>query len=223
MPAFKALIDGYKRFRKGTYNAQRERFDALTHKGQAPGVMVIACCDSRVDPTIVFDAEPGQMFVLRNVANLVPPYERGGGQHSASAAIEFAVTGLHVRHIVVFGHAQCGGITAALKGAFDDDPATPDDESASFIGQWMRMIKPARDQVLAAYEIMPDMDPQRALEHAAIRQSLDNLRTFPFVRAAVEAGELQINGAYFGIADGILQVLDPETKKFENVTLDWAG
>ena len=220
MPAFRALIDGYRRFRQETYNRHRTRYDALTHKGQAPDVMVIACCDSRVDPTVVFDAAPGQMFVLRNVANLVPPFEAGGGQHSASAAIQYAVTELQVHHIVVLGHANCGGIAAALDGAFDSS-GTDDGAGGNFIGKWMAMVQPAREKVLAAYEIMPDMDPQRALEHAAIRQSVDNLRTFPFVRDAEAAGHLKLHGAYFGIADGILQVLDPDSGRFAAVELDW--
>lgn len=220
MAEFEALIDGYRRFRQQIYSSQRERYDTLTHKGQAPGVMVIACCDSRVDPTIIFDADPGELFVLRNVANLVPPYEPTSPYGAASAAIEFAVTQLKVRHIVVLGHAQCGGIRASITGDFDGVGQGHD--GPSFIGKWMAMIRPERDKVLEAHAISPDMDPQRTLEQAAIRRSLANLMTFPFVESAVADGSLSLEGAYFGIADGILHVLNGGTDRFEPVTLDWS-
>lgn len=225
MPEFRALLDGYRRFRTGAYIQQRQRWDALAIQGQSPKVMVIACCDSRVDPTLVFDAEPGQMFVLRNVANLVPPFAaphaRAEGFHAASAALEYAVTQLDVQHIVVLGHARCGGIHAALSGDFDGDGDSDAADDASFIGKWMSMIRPARQRVLAAYAIEPDIDPQRALEQAAIRQSLANLRTFPFVIERLEAGALKLQGAYFDIADGILRVLDHGSDRFEPVELVW--
>ncbi|MCH8685250.1 carbonic anhydrase [Pedomonas mirosovicensis] len=218
---FEALIDGYRRFRKETYNRHRERYDSLANKGQSPKVMVIACCDSRVDPTIIFDAEPGQMFVLRNVANLVPPFETGtsGSRHGASAAIEFAVTGLEVEHIVVMGHARCGGIAASLAGKLGREEKLG--EPISFIDRWMSIINPVRDQILMAYEIAPDMDPQRALELAAIRQSLQNLRTFPFVEEREKAGTLKLHGAYFAVADGILQLMEAGTDQFKPVELPW--
>jgi len=168
MPEFRQLLAGYRRFRDGPYKEQRRRFDALASWGQSPKVMVIACSDSRVDPTRIFDTEPGQAFVVRNVANLVPPYEPDGGQHSASAAIEFAVTQLKVEHIVVLGHAHCGGIAAALDGRF-----------------------------------------------AAIRLSLANLRSFPFVAAREAEGHVKLHGTHFSIGDGVLRVLDPATDRFE--------
>ena len=138
MPEFKALLEGYRRFRTGAYQEQRRRYDALADKGQAPGVLVIACSDSRVDPTRVFDTEPGQMFVVRNVANLVPPFDPDPtqGQHSTSAAIEYAVTQLKVHHILVLGHARCGGIKASIEGTFDD--AAPGE--GGFIKRWMSQI-----------------------------------------------------------------------------------
>ena len=218
---FEALIEGYRRFRKDAYNRQRERYDALANKGQSPKIMVIACCDSRVDPTIIFDAEPGQMFVLRNVANLVPPFETGssGSRHGASAAIEFAVTGLEVEHIVVLGHARCGGISAALAGKLGKE--RPEGEPMSFIDRWMSIINPVRDQIVMAYEIAPDMDPQKALEMAAIRQSLKNLRTFPFVEERVQKGTLHLHGAYFAVSDGILQLLELDSEQFKPVDLPW--
>lgn len=218
---FETLIEGYRRFRKDAYNQQRLRYDSLANKGQEPKIMVIACCDSRVDPTIIFDAEPGQMFVLRNVANLVPPFETGtaGSRHGASAAIEFAVTGLEVEHIVVLGHARCGGISASLAGKLGKEK--PEGEPMSFIDRWMSIINPVRDQIVMAYEIAPDMDPQRALELAAIRQSIKNLRTFPFVEERVQNGSLKLHGAYFAVSDGILQLLEPDSEQFAPVELPW--
>lgn len=221
MSDFDCLIEGYRRFRSDIYTRHRTRYDALANQGQSPKVMMIACCDSRVDPTVVFDAEPGQLFVLRNVANLVPPFETGGGRHGASAAIEYAVTQLKVEHVVVFGHARCGGITASLTGDFDSDDDVDEADGASFIGKWMALIKPVRDQVMMAYKIAPDMDPQRALEQAAIRQSIANLRTFPFVAGRERDGALKLHGAYFDIADGILRLLDHQTDKFEPVQMSW--
>ncbi len=219
MPQFRALIDGYRRFRAGPYMEQRARYDGLANKGQSPKVMVIACSDSRVDPTRVFDTEPGQMFVLRNVANLVPPYEREGGQHGASAAIEYAVTQLHIHHIVVFGHARCGGIQASLGGAFDDAA----EGHGGFIARWMAMIAPARDRIRAAAAISPDIDASAALEFEAIRISLANLRSFPFVAAAEAAGDVRLQGAHFDIADGTLKVLNPASDRFEAVSFDFTN
>jgi carbonic anhydrase len=146
MSEFEELLEGYRRFRVGAYVEQRQRYDKLANKGQAPKVMIIACSDSRVDPTRVFDTGPGQAFVLRNVANLVPPYSPDDGLHGASAALEYAVTQLKVHHIVVFGHAHCGGIQASLDGTFDDAAHG----AGGFIGNWMAMIAPARDRIRAA-------------------------------------------------------------------------
>ena len=217
MPAFNALVDGYRRFRAGPYNDQRQRFDALAFAGQAPKVMVVACADSRVDPTRIFDSAPGEMFVMRNVANLVPPYEADGATHGSSAAIEYAVTQLEVEQIVVLGHARCGGIAASLSGQFDEAA----EGHGAFIGRWMAKITPARDRIRAAAALSPDIDAQEALELAAIRLSLDNLRTFPFVASRVDAGHLRLRGAHFDLADGILRVLDLATGRFDPVTMDW--
>ncbi|QMW23418.1 carbonic anhydrase [Sandaracinobacteroides saxicola] len=218
MPEFRELIEGYRRFRTGPYIEQRTRFDALA-QGQSPRVMLVACSDSRVDPSRVFDTAPGQMFVLRNVANLVPDYGDAAGQASAAAAIEYAVCVLKVHQIVVFGHARCGGIAASLSGAFTD--AGPG--QGQFIGKWMAMIEPARQQVVAAAALSPDVDAQRALEQAAVRLSLANLRSYPFVTAAETAGELKLQGAIFDIADGSLRVLDPATDRFETVPVTLPG
>jgi carbonic anhydrase len=204
MPEFAALVEGYRRFRSDAYVQQKARFDRLASEGQAPPIMIISCCDSRVDPATIFDTVPGQVFALRNVANLVPPYETGGGLHGVSAAIEFGVTGLNVKHIVILGHAQCGGINAALKGG---DLGMP---GRSFVDDWVDIIRDARDKVIAGNHA----DPQFALELDAIKVSLANLRSFPFIAEREAGGELKLHGAYFGIAEGILHVLDEASGHF---------
>ncbi len=203
MPEFATLIDGYRRFRAGPYVAQKSRYDALA-AGQAPPVMIVSCCDSRVDPATIFDTVAGQVFALRNVANLVPPYEDTPGLHGASAAIEFGVLGLQVRHIVVLGHAACGGIKAALSGSQLDG-------GGHFVDAWMTIIGEARSRVLRA---MP-ADPAGALEREAIKVSLANLRSFPYIAEREAEGRLKLHGALFGIDDGVLEVLDERTGMFE--------
>lgn len=205
MPEFTSLVDGYHRFRSDVYIRQKARFDALANDGQSPPVMIISCCDSRVDPATVFDTVPGQVFALRNVANLVPPYETGGGLHGVSAAIEFGVLGLEVRHIVVLGHAQCGGIKASLSGT-SLSPSGP-----SFVDKWVGIIGDARDMVLASGAD----NPQFALELETVKVSLANLRSFPFIAEREQSGLLKLHGAYFGIAEGRLHVLDEKTGNFE--------
>lgn len=204
MPEFASLIEGYKRFRNDAYVKQKARFDALASDGQSPPVMIISCCDSRVDPATVFDTVPGQVFALRNVANLVPPYEIGGGLHGVSAAIEFGVLGLEVRHIVILGHAQCGGITASLSGS------DLGQKGHSFVDKWVGIIDEARQAVLAS----KTDDPQHALELETVKVSLANLRTFPFIVEREKAGLLKLHGAYFGIAEGQLHILDETTGVF---------
>ncbi len=197
MPEFRKLLDGYHRFLDLEYRRERERWDALAD-GQEPPVMIIACCDSRVDPATIFATSPGQAFVLRNVANLVPPFDTTGGLHGASAAIEFGVTGLHVRHIVVMGHGACGGIKAALAGP---DRANPH----PFVDEWISILERPRNQILADGSIK---DKQTGLELEAIRLSLANLRTFPFVAEREAAGTITLHGCHFAIAEGRLFVLD---------------
>jgi carbonic anhydrase len=215
MTDFPTLLDGYRRFRVGAYREQRERYDRLV-QGQSPRTMVIACSDSRVDPTRVFDSGPGEMFVLRNIANLVPPLAEIHGQSSVAAALEYAVTVLEVEDVVVFGHARCGGIAAALAGEFDSDrPGV-----GRHVHAWMELISPARDSVRAAAAISPDVDRQRALEQAAVRLSLQNLRTYPFVAAAERDGRLRLHGAIFDIADGSLRLFDAATNAFHEVPVD---
>ncbi|MFQ3664793.1 MAG: carbonic anhydrase [Sphingomonadaceae bacterium] len=214
MPAFQALVEGYQRFRAGPWREQRLRYDALA-SGQAPRVMVIACSDSRVDPTRVFDAAPGEMFILRNIANLVPPMDQSLAQSSVGAALEYAVLGLRVEYIIVFGHARCGGIAASLSGAFRDGKAA----GSSFLDRWMALISPVRNRVLEAVAASPDIDPQPVLERASIRQSLANLRSYPFVAEAESAGQTRLMGTMFDIADGRLLILNPESDIFEPVAV----
>ncbi len=208
MADFNALIDGYRRFREHGWRAQRERWAELA-EGQSPKVMVIACSDSRVDPSQIFDARPGEMFVVRNVANLVPPYEPDSAYHGVSAALEFAVTQLEVEELVVMGHGFCGGCAAALTGQFDAAP----DGAGHFIAHWIGMLREARDQIRERH---PQLDRSAFLEmeHEGVRLSLRNLRTFPWVKERVEAERLKLHGAYFAIADGRLHVLDEASGEF---------
>ena len=202
----KTLLDGYRTFATQRLPTEQSRYRDLSVRGQSPEVMVIGCCDSRVSPEVIFDAGPGELFVVRNVGNLVPVYQPDGGAHGVSAALEYAISALHVRHIVVLGHAQCGGIRAFID---DIEPLSPGD----FIGKWMAMfIKPGEVVEQRSHETMQHFVER--IEKAAVFRSLENLLTFPFVRTAVERGELQLNGAYFGVAEGSLFVLDKATKEF---------
>ncbi len=204
----KSLLDGYKAFATQRLPAEQTRYRELSVKGQSPETMVIGCCDSRVSPEVIFDVGPGELFVMRNIANLVPVYQPDANAHGVSAALEFAVTVLKVKHIVVLGHAQCGGIRAFVDKI---EPLTPGD----FIGKWMQMfIKPGEVVEQREHETMQDFVTR--IEKAAVFRSLENLMTFPFVRRAVEAGQMQLHGAYFGVAEGSLFVLDKATKEFKN-------
>jgi carbonic anhydrase len=203
------LLDGYRAFATQRLPTEQTRYRELSERGQSPEVMVIGCCDSRVSPEAIFDAGPGELFVVRNIANLVPVYQPDGNAHGVSAALEYAVTVLKVKHIVVLGHAQCGGIRAFVDKI---EPLTPGD----FIGKWMHMfIKPGevveqRDQESMAKFV-------ERIEKAAVFRSLENLMTFPFVQNSVERGALELHGAYFGVAEGSLFVLDRAAKEFRSV------
>ena len=207
------LTKGYRAFLGGRFKEERGRYAALAETGQAPSIMVIGCVDSRVSPEVIFDAAPGELLVARNVANLVPRYESPSEedpshQHGTSAALEFAVRALKVRHIVVLGHAFCGGIKVF---AGDGAPLSTSD----FIGRWMSQIAPAAETIA---EPEGDWDSYlHQLEFASVELSLKNLMTFPFVKAAVEKGELELHGAYFGVAVGKLLVRDPVTGAFHPV------
>jgi carbonic anhydrase len=204
------LLDGYRAFTSQRLPTEQTRYRELSERGQSPAVMVIGCCDSRVSPEVIFDAGPGELFVVRNVANLVPVFQPDGGAHGVSAALEYAVQVLRIKHIVVLGHAQCGGIRAFID---DIDPLSPGD----FIGRWMAMfIKPGEKVGQRERESRQDFTTR--IEKAAVFRSLENLMTFPFVRSRVERGEMELHGAYFGVAEGSLFVLDPEAKEFRGVS-----
>jgi carbonic anhydrase len=195
------LIAGYKRFKCDHFAASRARYRALAQHGQSPGVMIIGCCDSRVDPAAIFDAGPGELFVVRNVANLVPPYEPDRGHHGTSAAIEFAVTGLGVGHILVLGHAACGGVKALMDGigTAEDDPR--------MIARWMSIARPVYDGLKKVGMDMASEATCEAMEKFSVIHSIANLRSFPFVGEAEDAGRLSLHGAWFGIEAGRLELL----------------
>lgn len=205
------LADGYRNFLGGRFASERSRYEMLAEAGQRPEIMVIGCVDSRVSPEVIFDAAPGELLVVRNVANLVPPYEPDrDSQHGTSAALEFGVQALRVKHIVVLGHAHCGGIRAF---ADEQEPLSPGD----FIGKWMSQIAPAAEG-LGPRDKINGQDYLRRLEFASVELGLRNLMTFPCVRILVERGKLALHGAYFGVATGHLLVRDPETGRFEPVS-----
>ena len=206
MPEFRQLLEGYRRFREGEYYSHRQRWEELAN-GQEPPIMLIGCCDSRVEPSRIFDTSPGQMFVVRNVANIVPPYEDADGLHGVSAAIEFAVLSLKVKHIVIMGHGACGGIKAALEGGGQGA------RGPSFIDSWIAVLDEARDRVLNS----DAEDPQLALEFEGIRTGLKNLRTFPWIATREKNGRLQLHGAHFSIAEGRLYLLDEAEGAFHPV------
>ena len=199
------LREGYRAFCENRLPGERLRYAQLATSGQQPKILVIGCCDSRVSPEVIFDAGPGELFVVRNVANLVPPYETGGEYHGTSAALEFAVQALRVEHIVVLGHAGCGGVRA-----FANDAAPL--SSGDFIGKWVNLIAPAARDLGEAARETPDYLQQ--LELRTVSLSLANLMTFPCVRILAERGKLKLHGAYFGVATGQLLLRDPQTGTF---------
>ncbi len=200
------LIDGYGAFVGGRLQSEQHRYRELAEHGQTPEIMVIGCCDSRVSPEVIFDARPGEWFVVRNVANLVPPFETGGTYHGVSAALEFGVGVLKVKHIVILGHAQCGGVKAY---ADDAEPISPGD----FVGRWMSLMAPAAEKV-GPRGSMSRAEYIERLEKASVVNTLDNLMTFPRLRILIEQGEVILHGAYFGVAAGELSVLDRTTGEF---------
>jgi carbonic anhydrase len=210
-PEFDHLIDGYRRFRNEAWATNRERWQAL-REGQQPQIMIIACSDSRVDPSQIFDVDPGEIFVVRNVAALVPPFETAPGHHGVSAALEFAVQVLEVKEIVVMGHGMCGGAKAALtKEMHGTEPG-----EGGFIANWIAMLDEAREPVAARYGTV-GRDAERAMEHAGVRVSLANLRTFPCIRRKERDGRLKLRGAFFAISDGLLHIMNEATGEFSPV------
>ena len=197
------LIDGYRRFRRTRWPEQRDLFEKLA-EGQNPRLLVIACCDSRVDPASIFQVSPGELFVVRNVANLVPPFNQGPGLHGTAAAIEFAVNHLRVSTILVLGHGRCGGIAAALDHSIA--------ERTHFIHQWANLLEPAVERCSQV-----EGDRAAAVERAAICLSIERLKEYPFVAERLAAGDMGLEGAIFDVATGVLEILDMETGEFQPV------
>ncbi|MCB9946679.1 MAG: carbonic anhydrase [Rhodospirillaceae bacterium] len=203
------LVAGYRRFMGNRYPQEAALYRELAETGQSPKTMVIACCDSRADPAMIFSAGPGELFIVRNVANLVPPCEPHGDYHGTSAALEFAVTGLEVETILVMGHARCGGVRACLNGLYENRP------QKGFIDRWVSLLNAARAKTLNEAAGLPVEEQLRRMEHTSILHSIENLKTFPFVSERIADGRLRLRGAYFDIADGRLLALDPDSGQFD--------
>ncbi len=206
------LLTGYRAFRAGRYQAVEARYRDLGERGQSPSTMLIGCCDSRVPPETIFDSGPGEIFVGRNVANLVPPYSPDATLHGTSAALEFAVLALKVSHIVIMGHGRCGGIAASLEDSHEK--LSPGD----FIGQWMSIAAATAADVKADASI-PAAEKQRAMEHEMIKTSIANLMTFPFIRRNVEKGLLTLHGAWFDVSEGELHILNRTNGTFHVIKM----
>lgn len=207
------LVAGYRSFLGDRFRSEQARFRELAEIGQSPTTMVIGCCDSRVSPEVIFDAGPGELFVVRNVANLVPPYTPDGDYHGTSAALEFAVMSLKVSHIVVLGHAQCGGVRGFASNEVNPEgqPLSPGD----FIGKWIKLIAPAYEALGSPKGDIGDFIEKLELE--SIKQSLANLRTFPCVKILEGRGQLSLHGAFFGVMDGRLRSYDPSSNAFATI------
>ena len=205
------LLGGYKRYRDDKYESNRPLIEELVNQGQKPEVAVIACSDSRVDPAILFQADPGDLFMIRNVANLVPPMEEEGTYHGTSAALEFAVLGLGVKHIIVLGHAHCGGIKLMME-------PDPYDSAFKFVPAWVSMLNAAYRRVQATMSKASDAERTRACEQNAVLVSLENLTTFPWVQERVADGSLELHGWYVDIAAPALSAYDWEASRFVSIT-----
>ncbi|MDP1594348.1 MAG: carbonic anhydrase [Gallionella sp.] len=201
------FISGFRRFQEKYFSEDQDLFEQL-RQGQRPKALIVACADSRVDPALLTGAEPGDMFVVRNVANLVPPYQIDGSYDSVAAALEFAVLSLEVEHIIVLGHAHCGGINALMR-----DEGT----CSEFIGKWVSIAQRARERVYAELPNKPPALQSRACEQAAILVSLENLLTYPWIAQRVAAGVMHLHGWYFDMADGSLLQYNPAGNAFESV------
>ncbi len=197
------FLAGYRQFRDTYFEDNKNFIHELMNKGQAPKALMIACSDSRIDPSLKFGVDPGDMFIVRNVANLVPPFEPDSNAHGTSAALEFAVRGLEVQHVIVMGHARCGGIKALMTQP----------QAGDFVAAWMKIAMPARERAVKMSDV-PDV-AQRCCEHEAVKESLKNLLTFPWVKDAVNAGKLQTHGWYFDLETGTLSILNKATGEFE--------
>lgn len=211
MDHIEKLVNGFKRFHKQNYEEDRALFDRLTKHGQAPKTIVVGCCDSRVDPAIVTDCDPGDLFIIRNVANLVPPFETSGNYHGTSAALEFGVRHLEVENIVVLGHAQCGGIRALMQQVPGAEP------QEGFISSWMNVASNARNRVLSRMHGEPPEKQARACEQEGILVSLDNLLTFPWILERVAQKKLALHGWYFDMERGELLRYNSGSNRFEGL------
>ncbi len=196
-----ALIQGYRRFRSSAWPEHRQRYEELAVAGQSPRTMVIGCCDSRVAPELIFGAAPGELFVVRNVANLVPPYAPDSHYHGTSAALEFGIRGLEVEQLVVLGHGRCGGVRSLLE--------PPPVALKDFIEPWMALAAPACLRALAAAEGQGAAERQRRCEYEIVKVSLANLMTFPWIQQRVEVGKLALQGCWFDVGTGELMRLVP--------------
>jgi carbonic anhydrase len=202
------LADRFRRFKFRHFTPNQDRYEELANNGQNPEVMIVSCCDSRVDPETIFGAMPGELFVVRNVANLVPPFETTGKYHGVSAALEFAALNLRVKHIVVIGHSGCGGVRACL----EHDAARQTE--AQFITNWMSILDEGRARIMTAFAGRPLPEIRTALERESVIASLDNLRTFPCIKILEGKGRLALHGAYFDIGSGTLSVYNQATAEF---------
>lgn len=205
------LIAGFRQFREKFFEGDDPTYSDLASRQQGPKSLIIGCSDSRVDPTLISSSNPGELFVVRNVANLVPPFESGGGRHGVSAAIEFAVVNLLVEHVIVLGHRQCGGIRALLFPL--------ETKAGGFVQQWMKIANPAKERALAKVPAGDELALWKQCELESIRTSVENLRTFPFVTEAVKNRDLELHGIYFDLERGELLELDEVSGGFTNVAL----
>lgn len=202
------LVQRYHGWKATTWEENRSWYRRLAEEGQRPRAMVISCCDSRVHVTSIFGADQGEFFIHRNVANLVPPYEPDGEPHGTSAALEFAVTALKVAHVIIVGHSYCGGVKGCHDMCSGTAPAL--EEKTSFVGRWMDILRPGYERI----KDLPEAERLTALEKQAVLVSLENLMTFPFVRSAVEAGEISLHGLWNDIGEGGLEQFDPASGRF---------
>lgn len=209
------LIDGYEDFRNRYFNGQNPLYDKLVRFGQKPKILMIACSDSRVDPAIVLNCEPGDLFVIRNVANLIPPYETTPSYHGTSAAIEFGINGLGIKHVVVFGHTQCGGLRSLVERSSNHD-ATHEDHH-SFLAKWMEIAQPSCEYVHRHYPHMETDEKVNLCGELALIQSTHNLHTFPWIQKRVASGKLFLHAWNFHLDTGIIRAYNPKTSQFEHL------
>lgn len=211
MPGTDKLVEGYRRFKEGYCKDHQELLNNLAEVGQSPKIALVSCCDSRVEPTIIMDCDPGDLFVIRNVANLVPPCEVSDHHHGTSAALEFAVTGLEVESIIILGHTKCGGIKALMD-------ADENQKEKTFIANWMKQLSPIKQEIINNDKFVSPEHRYHACEKRGIMQSISNLMTFPWVKARVEAGSLQLHGWYYDLNSAELYAFNPDIGDFAKIS-----